>query len=208
MFDSSGTPPREVPPSVGGETAPASGAGPRAQLENAPPIPSRSPIAGWALNLLIVVVFAFFAFSVYWLYRESRHRAAAEALAQQRLVDEKAALQGAQGPGDLQAAADTALRFLTARPEFAQEVGELLQPDQPVEYRMQRTDELGHPDDMRFRMTVRGAKAHVWYDTILRLRHGEWQLLSAILTVPDSSKPDGRREVRLLEPAPREPEAP
>lgn len=167
-------------------------------LANQPPPP---PVGNLWLNLLIGVSCAAFAFSGYWLYLGYRDNQRAEAQRQQDAAN-RGYLDGGLGAPELQTAADSALRFLRQRPEYAQEIGELLEPGKPFEYRVETTNELGHPDDLKFRMTLRGAKSHAWYDTIVRKAGDRWDLLSAQLTVPDNKAPEGRRVIHLLDPAP------
>ncbi|HTL52794.1 MAG TPA: hypothetical protein VL860_09490 [Planctomycetota bacterium] len=173
-----------------------------------PPVPSPvtnqappSPGNFW-LNLLIAVSFMAFAFSGYWLYTGYRDSRAAEARRKAAEAD-RHFQDGGLGEPELRAASEAAIGFLKQRPEYAAEVGELLDPAKPFDYQVQAVDGPGGASDLKFRMTIRGVKSSAWYDTVLRpAAGGRWELLSAQLTVPDIKAADGRKVIHLLDPAP------
>ena len=197
--------------------SPPSPSSPPPAADSPTPVPTPAPLpvneppppAGRAwLNTLIAVSFMAFAFSAYWLYMGYRDKTRDEA-EQRRKEDEKRneeqALFGNSGlsPTQVQTAADSAVKFLLQRPEFSTEIGPLINPKEPLAYRVSLTDELHHPDDLKFRMTVRGVTSHAWYDTILRRAGDSWELQQASLTVPDMKALDGRKVIHLLDPAPQ-----
>ncbi len=194
-----GSPGQPCPPCPPGPPGPP---GPPALTNTPAPPGSAGPLRAALLNLLIGVSFMAFAFSGYWVYKVYRDRAAAARAVAQHDAAEHAALGSAPGVNQLQAGVDSALAFLKQRPEFHREVGDLRHPEQALQWRVQATDELGDPDDVKFRITLRGTTSDAWYDCILRPAQGRWTLLAAMLTVPDAKAPDGRREIHLLDPAP------